>query len=334
LTVDTNDIDGNIDVTAGSLNLRGVKGEIKNATHIPLDTDRRTSYSDTYTDPCTGQTVSIAGSSRTLTADVTVAFGLVLDTDVTGRGNLVFTSDGSVRDITVTAGSNINLKGLTVDGDVGNIVMVDCICNVQNNVQKVKVSGSAGDIMGTNVKDVNVGSAGNIVALLGSVSKVISFDDIESIFATNNITNVTAGGNIGSIEAGGSISTIRAEGIDSIVAGSTIKNVIVTGDIRLIEATSSISKVTAGGDIDEISSKGSVSYIDADDIGKIVSDSVRKVSARGNIDVISAVRDVTDVSAGGTLHLWAGNGARSISAHGGTYQVGGRATRISGLEPL
>jgi hypothetical protein len=342
LDLRTDNFSGDIEVIAGTLSLdvRGnilagadakadggivdfeVGGKVDSSigTHYKLDTNTSTAYLDKLTVAATGQVVSIVDSSSSLTADVTVVFGsTVLDTVVTGNGTLIFKSDGNVRDIVASVGSNVNISSIQVQGNAGDIgtAFENCnTCGTKSTIQNVNVSGTVGDITGGKlVKNVIAKSIGEIKSLFGDVMIVSVAEDIEKICAIKSVQKITACGAIGDIYAGTDIKTIKAGSLGSAVAGKSIYDVNVLGDIGLLDAGSTVKKVLAVGDIGLVKAIGGISYIDAaGDIDEAVSGkNISRVAVGGKIKIMTAATNVTYISAidGGTIY--AGGYAQNCS---------------------
>jgi hypothetical protein len=294
--------------------------------HYKLDTDTKTivDVNGNYDDHLHvgSQTVSIVGSSTTLLADVSVAFGrLVLDTKVTGKGTFKFTSDGSVRDIYVGAGDTVKFNGISIEGSARDITTAyqSCApCGEKSSIQNVYVSGSVRDITsGKLVKGVQAKSIRDVKALFGDVMSVNVDEDIEKICALKSVQKITAcDGPIGDIFAGTDIKIIRSGGgLNSAMAGKNISDVIVGGDINLLDGGTSVKKIRAFGNLGIVKSVGNISDVNAaGDLEKMISGgNISKVVVGGEIKLLSAAKNVTYVSAGDGGEVYAGGSAKHNS---------------------
>jgi hypothetical protein len=349
LSVQANDLRGKIAVTAGAIESIDLKGSIFASAdakadggihgfHVggnippsigvhtllntnPDDNPNLAGDQDTIPDHITlttGQVVSIEGSSTTLTADVTVVFGsLVNNIDISKSGSLILSSTSTptptssgmagrcnVGEINVTNGSKITVKSIFVDGDLGGFINT----NVKAKVANITATGDIGK-----------------VTAYGSIQKIQaggSIGEIRSLW--DSITNINAGGRIDEIFSAKNIKTVVADEIGTIDGGDK----------------GAISNITARGRIDQIKTMKTVKTISAGEIGIIQggdAGSVSNVMVLGDIDLING-KTVSNVYAGGKLKVTAAGKASKISSGftgpagtfpGGLVEVGVGYSKIS-----
>jgi hypothetical protein len=260
--------------------------------------------------PKTEQSQYIAG------VEVDGKGSLYFGSDSTDQFSLGIAEDGSKIDIksinASTMGYIVNLSGkvekVTILGDLSGIMAkgliktieagnVDNVVSTEGDIQTVKADYIKNLAAGKGVKDIQANGIGYIRSLIGDITKVVSDQNIESIWGGKNVKDVRAtNGLIDSIYASGSVSIIRAKNIGDIWAGVDIKDMNMDGGIQ-----------------GEVFAKRDVS----------------KINVTGNINLIEAMRDAKTISSQGNVEVIAHRDAVGIDGIDGIVYYGRKYSKIS-----
>jgi hypothetical protein len=348
-----------VGVKQGGIKEQGVEVAIQ-----ILDTNKKTVYPDQI------DLVSVKGSKGVTARVVKVSSETgdhIAGVEVDGKGTLSFSStsldqlplgiadDGSKIDIksinASTMGYIVNLSGkvekVTISGELSGIMAkgliktieagnVDNVVSTEGDIQTVKAGYIKNLSAGKGVKDIqaNAGGIGCIRALIGDITKVVSDQDIESIWGGKNVKDVQAtNGLIDSIYASGSVSIIRAKSLGNIFAKGDIKDISVTGNIDLLWGKN-VNKIVVGdgGNIGDILADFDVKdlKVDGDIKGKVLANrDISKISVIGNIHLIEAMRDAKTISSKGNVEMIAHRDAVGIEGTGGIVYYGRKYSKIS-----
>lgn len=260
------------------------------------------------------QTVSVVGSSPSVTADVTYVFdSLVTSVNISGSGTLDFSSTGLpgeslIGDMTVASGASISIGSIFVDGNLGSYTNTNSIAAVTNIeargnigtvvsngfIDNIKAGGSIGELRSTsssptwaNVSNISAGEDIEKIFALANVANVNAQGDISSISAGNYAQGITAGGRIGEILGGSGVLIVNAHDIGTINGGSIgwVHDITTTGDIDLVSGTRDVYNIKAGGKVKVVSS-GPIYWISAGVGGTVQGGTVYGYTISSNIQIL------------------------------------------------
>ena len=341
-----------VGVKQGEVKAQGVEVAI----HI-LDTDKKTAYPDQMemanikgSKGITARVVVVSSEGMEYIAGVEVdgKGRLSLESNATDLQAVGIADDGSridIKSIVVppsvvaqSVGYLVNLSGIveqvTISADLLGVVAkgpirdiearnIDRIISTEGDIQRVKAgSVHAGYIhsvcAGKGLTDITAGAIGEIRALLGDVTKIVSDHDIESIWAGKSVKNVqTIDGSIGAIFARGDIKDISVMGNIKLLSGRSVIKINAAG-------SGNIGEILAEVDAKDIMGEGEIA-------GKIFAKrDVSKVSVMGNIHLIEAIRDAKTIGSDhGSVKVIAHRDALGIEGADGIVYYGRKYAKIS-----